>query len=176
MSDHERPPVLVRKPKLIEIFNGAQCRGYSWAQTHVDLEIHVKLAKRAKYDDVDVILTANRICVQLSHPDTVKFRSDPGLPKETLVEGEFEHPIDVESAYWLIQNDVPTIVIYIDKREEMWWKQLLMGEQVTEAGPREYSVPMDYLAEGSRMAIDKLLTEQRRRFKIQKEEDDLSPV
>lgn len=172
MSD--RPPVLVNKPELTDIFNGAQCRNYSWAQTHADLEIRIKLAKPTRYEDVNVILSENKICVELFHSETIRQRFDPGLPTEVLVEGEFEHPIDVGSAYWLIQKDEPTIIIYIDKREEMWWKHLLLNEEVTEIGPRNYTVPMDGLDEGSRMAIAKLISEQKQ--KIVQRADDFTSV
>lgn len=149
-----------------EIFNGARCKAYSWSQGHGDLEIRVKLAKAVKHEQVSVSLSKNEICVSLVY----------GYKKETIVEGRFEHQIDVESAYWVIEKEGPHLAIFIDKAEEMWWKRLLENEEVSEQGPKCFSVPMDQLDEGSRMVIDKLVTKQRRKLLNENNADRLSPA
>lgn len=90
-----------------------------------------------------------------------KSRTDVGSPIDVLMNGRFEHPVDRESVYWLVVKDEHNLVIYIDKREDRWWKQLLIDEEVTVSGRRNYSVPMEHVSEGARMEIDKLIKDQR---------------
>lgn len=85
--------------------------------------------------------------------------------KEVLVDGRLEHPIDQESACWLLDNEhEPAIVIYVDKSEELWWKQLFLNEQTIEMGPKNRTILMDHLDDGSRMMIDKLIVDQRNKL------------
>lgn len=132
--------------------------------------------KAVKHEDVNVVITKRNICVEIARSNTRQHRDDPIVlePIETLVDGKFEHPIDRDSVCWLIENDEPCIVIYVDKAEEMWWKKLLFNEEVTEAGPRSYTVPMDNLDDESRMRIDKLICDQRN--KLLSKDDQYSPA
>lgn len=95
---------------------------------------------------------------------TNKREEKRSIPNKNLMSGQFEHSVDTGSAHWLLDNDGPAIVIYIDKSESMWWKNLLLNEEVKESGPRNYTVSMDLLDDGSRMVIDKLIVEQRNKM------------
>lgn len=160
-------------PAKSDIFNGACCKAYSWSQSHSDLEIRIKTARPVKYEDVSVVVSKRDICVEVSHDiQSEGPRGVIDVNVETLVEGCFEHPVDTDSAYWLIETNPPCIVLYVDKAEDMWWKQLLVDEDVTETGPKSYTVPMDHLDNGSRMMIEKLIVEQRN--KMTSKEDNYS--
>lgn len=149
-----------------DIFNGARCKSYSWSQSHCDLEIRVKLTRTIKQNQITVALSRCEICVTLTN----------GLGKETLVEGRFEHDIDVESAYWVLEKEDPQLVIFIDKKEEMWWKKLLENEKASEQGPKNFTVSMDQLDEGSRIVVDKLVTKQKKKLLLTNNADSLSPA
>lgn len=160
---------------LSNIYNGASCKSYCWSQSHSDLEISVKLVRVVKYENVNVMITSNQIRVELidrlaDHSDQNEFCT------KCLIDGQFERSVRAESAYWLLDNDEPSIVIYIDKMENMWWKQLLINEEATLAGPRNYSIQMDNLDDGSRMVVDKLIVEQKKKIHSNSNEDSLSPA
>lgn len=140
------------------IYNGARCKFYCWSQSHSDLEIRIKLAKAIRYDNVDVTITSNYIKVMIVVGDIKKEHEFKTI---TIMEGNFEYEVSTESSYWLLDNEDLNIVIYIDKLERMWWKQLLLNEEVTEKGLKNYTILMDHLDDGSRMAVDKLIVEQR---------------
>lgn len=151
-----------------EIHNGALCKSYCWSQSHSDLEIRIKLTEVVKYEEVGMAISKNNIKVDILREQLVSRKGGDSnisvsreLYAENMMDGQFEHPVNIASAFWLLDNDVPCIVIYLDKAENMWWKQLLLNEEVTESGPRNYSVAMDNLDDGSRMVIDKLIVEQR---------------
>lgn len=157
-----------------DIFNGAQCKAYSWSQSHTDLEIRIKLTRPIRNEDLRVTVSKKKLCIELIQDQTNTPGIDLSQPVETLVIGEFEHPVDTESACWFVDSVDLCLTIYIDKKEEMWWKQLLLNEEVTAAGPKSYSVPMDQLDECSRMVIDKLITDQKK--KMIDKSDYFSPV
>lgn len=147
-------------------YNGSKCRSYCWSQSHSDVEISVKLKQIVKYENVNVTISPSSIKVELYdvlRPSECQqqLRDDFSSGKVTLIEGQFEHPIITESFYWLLDNDGPCVMIYFDKSENIWWKQLLLNEEVTESSPRNYTVLMDHLDNGSRMCIDRLIVEQR---------------
>lgn len=157
------------------IFNGAQCKTYSWSQSHTDLEINVSLRGSIKREDIRVTLTNDEICIELLPSATsVSQTIPPGQPVNILVEGKFEHPVDTESAYWLVEKGKSNLVVYIDKREDRWWKQLLINEKVTTTGPKNYSIPMEHLDEGARMSIQKLIKEQREKRVADGDDDEFS--
>lgn len=160
-----------------DIHNGARCKSYCWSQSHSDIEIRVNLAKMVSHEDVNVEITADSIKVELETDDydSTDSNSMGGSFVRTLMVGKFEHPVDTESDSWLIDKDGPCIVIYIDKAENLWWRKLLVDEQVTKEGPRNYVVLMEHLDDGSRMAIDKLVVEERNRV-LARRNDDLSPA
>lgn len=150
--------------------NGSECKSYCWSQSHSDIEISIKLTGIVKYEDVNVIISPSDIKVELLIPkqrSTFKQQQDQqssdcsNCARLILIEGQFEHQITTESVYWLIDNDGPCIMIYLDKSENIWWKQLLLNEEVTESSPRNYTILMDHLDNGSRMCIDRLIVEQR---------------
>lgn len=126
------------------------------------------------YEDVNVSVTQESIKVELDCDCDSAYSDSDESSLKTLVKGKFEHPVDTESAAWLLDKDGPCIVIYLDKAENLWWQKLLLNEQVTKAGPRNYTVLMDHLDDGSRMAVEKLVIEQRN--KILQNTDDLSPA
>lgn len=162
--------------KTDDISNGARCKSYSWSQSHSDLEIRIRLTNKVKYEEINVVVNRQEISVELvddnehSPADDI----DQVSPDKVLIEGKFEHPVDTDSVYWLIDNEEASIVIYIDKAEDMWWKQLLLNEEVFEAGPKNYVVAMDHLDDGSRMMIDKLIIDQRN--KLMSKDDKFSPA
>lgn len=145
--------------------NGSKCRSYCWSQSHSDVEISVKLTQIVKYENVNVIISPTGIKVELfnvkQEVSQQQLSDDSSSGRVTLIEGQFEHPIATESVYWLLDNDGPCIMIYFDKSENIWWKQLLLNEEVTESSPRNYTILMDHLDNGSRMCIDRLIVEQR---------------
>lgn len=151
---------------LSDIHNGAQCKAYCWSQSHGDLEIRIKLDRLVRYEDVSVILTQQRIKVTLLE---LVHKRDTGdsvscaemITTKVLLDGTFERRVNTESFYWLIDGEEPSITIYVDKKEGMWWRQLLMNEEVAKHGPRNYTLSMDHLDDGSRMTVDKLIFEQR---------------
>lgn len=157
-----------------DIYNGARCKSYCWSQSHSDLEIRINLAKMVSYEDIDVTIKSDSIRVELDSDYDSNYSDPDESSPRILMEGKFEHPVDTESASWLLDRDGPCIVIYIDKAEDLWWQKLLLNEQVTKAGPRNYTVLMNHLDDGSRMAIDRLVVEQRN--KILRRNDDLSPA
>lgn len=128
------------------------------------------------YEDVSVEITTESIKVELDTDEyeSIDSNSASWSSVKTLMMGKFEHPIDTESESWLIDKDGPCIVIYIDKVENLWWRKLLVDEQVTKEGPRNYTVLMEHLDDSSRMAIDKLVVEERN--KALRRNDDLSPA
>lgn len=153
--------------------NGSKCKSYCWSQSHSDIEISVKLTEMVKYEDINVIIGPSDIKVELlipkqrsiykqqQHQDQQHSSECSNCTRMTLIEGQFEHQITTESVYWLMDNDGPCIMIYLDKSENIWWKQLLRNEEVTESSPRNYTILMDHLDNGSRMCIDRLIVEQR---------------
>lgn len=171
---------MLRKQDSPSSHNGSKCRSYCWSQNHSDIEISVKLTKIVKYENVNVVITSTNIKVELvdtdpessdrREPSTDDFKSN----RRVLLEGQFEHSISTESVYWLLDSAGPCIMIYMDKSENIWWKQLLLNEQVTESSPRNYSILMDHLDNGSRMVVDRLVVEQRN--KRIKGEDFLSNI
>lgn len=151
-----------------EIFNGARCQTYSWSQSHSDLEIRAKLPK-GKTQEI-------KIKIKLKKGEIlVKVYVCNGFECFHPVLGRFEHEVDVESAYWMVDKESSSLVIYLDKTEDMWWNKLLVHEQPTELGPKNYTVPMDELDEGARMAVDKLITDQKKKL-ISSRDDKLSPA
>lgn len=156
---------------MCDIYNGAQCKSYSWTQNHSDIEIRIKVTHVIRYQDVSFTITPNTIDIKLLrqarngqswHPPNGHLTNSPVcLLDVTLLKGVFEHRVDTDSVYWLIDIEEPGIVVYVDKSEPMWWRKLLLDERVVKAGPTNYSVSMDHLDDGSRMVIDKLVNEQR---------------
>lgn len=126
----------------------------------------MKLTKTIKQDQINVALSKRKICVNLTD----------GYEKKTLIKGKFEHQIDVDSAYWVLDKEGPHLVIFMDKIEDMWWKKLLEDETASEQGPKNFTVPMDQLDEGSRMVIDKLVTSQKKKLTRGNDIDSLSPA
>lgn len=166
---------MFRHRSLSNIYNGASCKSYCWSQNHSDLEIRVKLTKVIKYEDVNVTITSKRVKVEIidqpvSHGKQVEFSSS------CLIDGQFEQSVSAESAYWLLDNEEPSIVIYIDKSESMWWKQLLLDEEATQIGPTNFSIAIDNLDDGSRMVVDKLIVEQKKKVNSNNYEDSLYPA
>lgn len=129
------------------------------------MEIRVKLSKGTKQDQISVALSRDEICVNLVE-----------IHRRTLIRGKFEHHVDTESAYWVIEEEGPYLAIFIDKAEEMWWNGLLENEEAAERGPRNFTVPMEHLDEGSRMVVDKLVTEQKKKLLSGSNADSLSPA
>ena len=77
-------------------------------------------------EDIRVIVSKDNLCIELMQDETKAHGLDRGKPAEVLVIGEFEHPVDTESACWFVDNKDSCLTVYIDKKEEMWWKQLLL--------------------------------------------------
>jgi len=161
-----------------DIFNGSRCKSYSWSQSHGDLEIRIRVERSIRVDDVQVDVTKRDICVEVIPSSSMRY--DPSKLSEILMEGDFEHPVDTDSVYWIIESEKShhNIVIFIDKLEDIWWKKLLIDEEAIKSGPRYYSVPIDELNDSSRMAIDRLIKEQqqKRSSKVSIQYDDDSPV
>jgi hypothetical protein len=149
-----------------DIFNGARCKSYSWSQSHDDLEIRIKLPKIVKQDQISVALSRREICVNVLNDGK----------KENLINGRFEHQVDTETAFWIVEKEGPNLAVFVDKIEDMWWKKLLDNEEAFVQGPKNYTVAMDRLDEGSRMVIDKLVTEQRKKFSSEDNANRLSPA
>ena len=143
-----------------DIFNGARCKSYSWSQSHGDLEIKIQLDKSVRQEDIHVDIMRQSICVEASTNAAVIY--DPCCPFETLVQGEFEHPIDTDSVYWLIESEPSQnqLLIYMDKSEDLWWKRLLVGEESVEPGSRNYTISLEQLDSSSHMVVDRLIREQ----------------
>lgn len=159
--DHLHPQLDMSQ--CTHIFNGARCKAYSWSQSHGDLEIRIKVDKSINYENIQVDVSKTDICVEVLRESVAGY--DSVQPSEIMIEGKFEHPVDTESVYWLIEDEKLQnyIVIYVDKAEEMWWKRLLIGEETIERGSRYYTVAMDQLDDSSRMAIDRLVNEQQQK-------------
>lgn len=158
-----------------DIYNGARCKSYCWSQSLSDIEVRVNLSKMVSYEDVSVSITQSSIKVELDIDYDSADSDLDGPSTKTLMKGKFEHPVDTESASWLLDKDGPCIVIYIDKAENLWWQKLLIDEHPTKAGPRNYTMLMDHLDDGSRMAVEKLIIEQRNKA-LNRNSDDLSPA
>lgn len=160
------------------IFNGADCRSYCWSQSHSDLEVRVKLIKSLDYDDLTVNIQSDSICIELEKSRVEQVQLDCCESQiDTLLEGKFEHPVDVDSAYWVLDREEPAVVIYIDKVEKLWWKSLLYGEQVIELGSQNYSVPLSDLTDEYRVVIDKLVHDQKDKLRDSHyDSDDTNPA
>jgi len=157
---------MCKSKDLENIHNGAMCRSYRWSQSHCDIEIRVNLTETVKYENINLSISTEFIRLELLCPKQTIGKGNLNIPDgnvqtKTLMQGVFEHRIKTDSVYWLLDNEEPCIVIYVDKVEPMWWKNLLVDEEVTESGPKHYVVPVDHLDDGSRMIIDKLVAEQR---------------
>lgn len=149
------------------IFNGAACSSYCWSQSHSDLEIRVKLKTNIRYEDVEVELIGEKIKVFIrdrwTNGDGLYDRLD-NCNFITLLDGRLERAVDKDTLCWLIDSDDRAIVIYVDKLENLWWSKLLDDEEPNEIGPKNYSVMIDHIDLGSRMVIDRLVTEQRNKM------------
>lgn len=169
---------MFRDRNLSDIYNGAICKSYCWSQNHSDLEIRVKLLRIVKYENINVSVSPDKIRVEIidnqKPANLVNHIDQVGSETVCLIDGQFEHSVCTDSAYWLLDNDEPSIVIYVDKSESMWWKNLLIKEEIIRSGPRNYLIQMDNLDDGSRMAVDKLITEQRKKRGSGSHEDNLS--
>lgn len=134
------------------IFNGANCRSYSWTQSHSDLEICIKLNQLIKYEHLDVVVTQKSIKVASN------------LKGEIFIDGIFEQQVATETVYWILDVEDCSVVVYIDKAEDCWWQKLLINEVAAEIGQRHYSIPMEQLDEGSKMSVEKIINEQKQKI------------
>lgn len=146
-----------------DFFNGAKCNSYCWSQNHSDLEIRIKLTRPLRYEEVDVSVSNDRIkVVMLEEPhQNPSRRLCKAHSKYCLLEGSFEHQIDTSSVYWLLDKQDCSILIYLDKLENRWWKELLINEAVNIVGNRNYTIPLESMSEESRMVVERMIMEQR---------------
>lgn len=133
------------------MYNGARCDSYRWSQSRSDLEVRVSLERPARYEDISVEITARGISIELGG-------------HHRLIQGEFVHPIKPDSVYWLIDNEERCIVVFLDKVTPLWWDHLLKYEKPTQLGPRDYRESIEHLDDGARMAIDRLVTQERNKL------------
>lgn len=163
--------VMALRDAALEIFNGARCKTYRWSQSHSDLEVRIELEGPVRYENLKVDVTSDNLKVNLvSSIDTIEGK------EKTIVEGQFEDQIDPESVYWVLDTEgKPCLIMYMDKVRGKWWNKLLKNEEATEKGPINYVIDMEDLGEGSRMAIEKLVYEQKSKLDLQ-DGDDFSLV
>lgn len=154
-----------------EIYNGARCKTYSWSQSHSDLEVRIELEDQISYENLKVGVTSDHIRV-----DWMKSLNTVNVEEKTIVEGDFEDSVDQESVYWVLNTERrPCLIIYMDKTIGKWWDKLLKNEEASEKGPVDRIIDMDDLEDGSRMAIDKLINEQKSKLFLH-DVDDFSFV
>lgn len=157
-----------RRDSALEIYNGARCVGYRWAQSHTDIEVKIDLGTPVRYDNLSVDLSPRHIRIRVVNlPETEEesaLYSAGRVVERTLIEGNFEDTINPETVYWILDADRrPGLIIYLDKGTAKWWDQFLQGEQVIEKGPVNHVADLEDLEDGSRMAIDKLIYDHKLR-------------
>lgn len=140
------------------IYNGAECGSYTWCQTLTDLEINVQLSNEINPDQLNVSI--NRFGLSVTHIDCL------------IVSGAFERSIREDSFYWSLESheDRKSLVIYLNKSEAAWWSQLLVDEIHLKEGKQSRVASIDDLDDETKMKIDKLLVDSRKRMRSKKRE------
>uniref|UniRef100_A0A1B6KVN7 CS domain-containing protein n=1 Tax=Graphocephala atropunctata TaxID=36148 RepID=A0A1B6KVN7_9HEMI len=137
-----------------DIYNGADCGTYRWAQTATEVDIKVPVASSvAKSNNVKVDIQACQL--------TVKVRS-AGDDWDTVVDGQlaFKHHKD-ESIWTLLPGK--QISIHLEKSGERWWDRLLTTETGRDLTSVDATRDVADLPPEDQMQVEKVMVQEERK-------------
>ena len=105
-------------PKMQEIstYNGDTTDKYSWAQTHSDLTVQIKVPEGTKARELIVVMKPQYLSVAIKGQE------------EKLVEGDLFEKIKVEDSFWNLEDN-KYLVLTLEKQSEVIWKTIITGDQ-----------------------------------------------
>lgn len=151
--------------KSANLYNGANCGSYSWAQTYKDIEITVNVDAAFPLCKKNFRVDLDRNGIQIFYyPRTTT--SAGHCQWMTLLQGEFSHSVDIDSCFWILDNKTKNLIIFFDKTDSLWWSNLIQNEQTKIIGTRDLCISANELTDSDRGVCNELILEQMEKLRI----------
>lgn len=141
----------------ISTWNGAANEKYYWSQSISEVTVEVVLEADAKAKEVDVDITATRLCIK--HKG------------RTVLEGKLHEKVNTEETVWHMDDN--KVIFSVEKQRQTWWKCVLEGDDEIDTTKVESTRTMDEYDGETQGAIRKIMFDQTQKVQGKATSDQL---
>jgi hypothetical protein len=108
-------PRITEDGQQIPIGNGGIGENYYWTQTLKEVTVYFDIPESTKSKDVSCEIKSSSLSLKVLN--------------QVYLEGLFEFPVKPSDCLWTLMkgNDVPQLIITLEKAKEIWWKSVVVG-------------------------------------------------